>query len=198
MDGVRDLGPPPETAAKLWKSWTTHRVQPSQVLYDTEFRHMLPTPATLHAQDSMKTLQGRDGIWFAGGYLYPYDSQETALRSALRVALGLDAVVGAEPAALGRKSRRGVSLSATHRRPGPARGGGEESLRVALLGRRQHLVDRPLLADGAAVEHDHAVGDARDDAEVVRDEEQRRRPNSRAGRRAARSRRPAPRRRARR
>ena len=36
-------------------------------------------------------LQGRDGIWFAGGYLYPYDSQETALRSALRVALGLNA-----------------------------------------------------------------------------------------------------------
>ena len=35
-------GPPPETAAKLWKSWTTHRAQPAQVLYDTEFRHMLP------------------------------------------------------------------------------------------------------------------------------------------------------------
>jgi hypothetical protein len=28
-------------------------------------------------------------LWFAGGYLYPYDSQETALLSALRVALGL-------------------------------------------------------------------------------------------------------------
>ena len=47
--------------------------------------------ASLHAQDSLKPLQGRDGIWFAGGYLYPYDSQETALRSALRVALGLRA-----------------------------------------------------------------------------------------------------------
>ena len=62
------------------------------MLYDTQFRHMLPTPATLHAQDSIQPLQGRDGIWFAGGYLYPYDSQETALRSALRVALGLGAV----------------------------------------------------------------------------------------------------------
>jgi predicted NAD/FAD-binding protein len=85
-------GPPPETAARLWKSWTTHREQqPAQVLYDTWFRHMLPTPATLHAQAGLEPLQGRDGIWFAGGYLHPYDSQETALRSALRVALGLRA-----------------------------------------------------------------------------------------------------------
>jgi predicted NAD/FAD-binding protein len=84
-------GPPPETAAKLWKSWTTHRSQPAQVLYETQFKHMLPTPATLHAQDSLKALQGLDGIWLAGGYLYPYDSQETAVRSALRVALGLQA-----------------------------------------------------------------------------------------------------------
>jgi predicted NAD/FAD-binding protein len=84
-------GPPPDTAARLWKSWITHRAQPAQVLYDTQFRHMLPTPATLHAQDSITPLQGRDGIWLAGGYLYPYDSQETALRSALRVALGLKA-----------------------------------------------------------------------------------------------------------
>ena len=52
---------------------------------------MLPTPATLHAQDNLQLLQGLDGIWLAGGYLYPYDSQETALRSALRVAVGLQA-----------------------------------------------------------------------------------------------------------
>jgi predicted NAD/FAD-binding protein len=82
---------PPETAGKLWKSWITHRAEPAEVLYDTRFSHMLPTPATLHAQDSVNLLQGLDGIWFAGGYLYPYDSQETALRSALRVALGLQA-----------------------------------------------------------------------------------------------------------
>jgi predicted NAD/FAD-binding protein len=50
---------------------------------------MVPTPATLHAQQRLDALQGLDGVWFAGGYLYPNDSQETALRSALRVALGL-------------------------------------------------------------------------------------------------------------
>ena len=79
---------PPATAARFWKSWITHRPRPEQVLYEAAFTHMLPTPATLRAQDRLGTLQGQDGMWFAGGYLYPYDSQETALLSALRVALG--------------------------------------------------------------------------------------------------------------
>ena len=81
-------GPAP-TAARLWKSWITHRDRPKQVLHEAAFTHMLPTPATLRAQERLEALQGQDGMWFAGGYLYPYDSQETALRSALRVALGL-------------------------------------------------------------------------------------------------------------
>jgi predicted NAD/FAD-binding protein len=80
---------PPEATAKLWKSWITHRPRPMQVLYETEFAHMLPTPATLHAQATLDALQGQDGIWFAGGYLHPYDSQETALLSAVRVALAI-------------------------------------------------------------------------------------------------------------
>ncbi|MEO8078214.1 MAG: FAD-dependent oxidoreductase, partial [Acidobacteriota bacterium] len=85
-------GPPPATAAKLWKSWTTHRLQqPAQVLHDSTFTHMLPTPTTLAAQAVLRLLQGRDGIWFAGGYTCPYDAQETALLSALGVALGLGA-----------------------------------------------------------------------------------------------------------
>jgi hypothetical protein len=29
-------------------------------------------------------------LWFAGGYLYPYDAQETALLSAIEVANGLN------------------------------------------------------------------------------------------------------------
>ncbi len=91
------LGPvlaslPPATAGKLWKSWVTHRTQlPAEVLYSVAFKHMLPTPATIQAQNLLALLQGRDRIWFAGGYTRPYDSQETALRSALGVALGLHA-----------------------------------------------------------------------------------------------------------
>ena len=83
-------GPPAATAAKVWKSWTTHRLQqPSQVLHAATFRHMLPTPSTIAAQNALRQTQGRDGIWFAGGYTLPYDAQETALLSALGVALGL-------------------------------------------------------------------------------------------------------------
>jgi hypothetical protein len=80
---------PAATTANLWKSWITHRARPAQVLHEAEFRHMLPTPGTLHAQERLGALQGLDGIWFAGGYLHPNDSQETALRSALRVAAGM-------------------------------------------------------------------------------------------------------------
>ena len=71
VDGDACLaGPPPATAAKLWKSWITHRPhQPAQVLHEAEFRHMLPTPASIFAQTVLRGLQGRDGIWFAGGYL---------------------------------------------------------------------------------------------------------------------------------
>ena len=85
-------GAPPDTAARLYKSWTTHRAEPpGQVLREAQFRHMLPTAATIRAQEALRGLQGRDGLWFAGGYLHPYDAQETALRSALRVAFGLRA-----------------------------------------------------------------------------------------------------------
>ena len=85
-------GLPQATAGKLWKSWVTHRQnQPIAILHEAEFRHMLPTPSTLLAQGALGLLQGRGGLWFAGGYLRPYDSQETALRSALGVAIGLGA-----------------------------------------------------------------------------------------------------------
>jgi hypothetical protein len=64
--------PPPPTAAKLWKSWVTHRRdQPVRVLHEAEFTHMMPTPSTISAQGTMSRLQGRDGLWFAGGFLHP-------------------------------------------------------------------------------------------------------------------------------
>lgn len=78
------------TAAQIWKSWITHRThRPSVVLREAVFNHMLPTPATLFAQSVLRGLQGRGGVWFAGGYTFPYDAQETALASALQVAIGM-------------------------------------------------------------------------------------------------------------
>lgn len=81
---------PRQTAAKLWKSWAGIAIrQPKDILAERFFRHMHPTPATLAAQEKLASLQGQGGVWIAGGYTRPYDSQETALLSALQVALGL-------------------------------------------------------------------------------------------------------------
>ena len=101
---------PPEVAARVYKSWITHRGEPpGGVLREAEFRHMLPTAATIRAQQALATLQGRDRIWFAGGYLHPFDGQETALRSALQVAVGLQT-----------ESRRLAELQRAGTRPEPA------------------------------------------------------------------------------
>jgi len=69
----------------------THRPLPSQLFHEATFLHMLPTPATLTGQAALRARQGRSGVWYAGGYLFPYDAQETALWSAVQVALGMGA-----------------------------------------------------------------------------------------------------------
>jgi predicted NAD/FAD-binding protein len=84
-------GPPRATAARVWKSWVTHRELPPGLLHVAGFRHMLPTPQTLAAQAALRAMQGNGGLWFAGGYTLPFDAQETALLSALSVAIGLKA-----------------------------------------------------------------------------------------------------------
>lgn len=84
----RSAAPAPEL--NLWKSWVTHRDrQPAKVLHESRFQHMVPTVATLQAQNRLHDLQGRDGVWIAGGYTFPFDSQETAVWSALNIAAGM-------------------------------------------------------------------------------------------------------------
>lgn len=79
--------------ANVWKSWVTHRTdQPGQVLQTASYRHMLPTPGSIAGQNAALALQGQDGVWVAGGYLHPYDSQETALTSAIEVTQGMGLV----------------------------------------------------------------------------------------------------------
>jgi uncharacterized protein len=62
---------------------------PQQVLHDVNYRHLVPTPASIQAQQQLRALSGNGGLWFAGGYLHPYDSQETALVSAMDVAAAI-------------------------------------------------------------------------------------------------------------
>ncbi|MBS0444399.1 MAG: FAD-dependent oxidoreductase [Proteobacteria bacterium] len=80
----------PGGAPAVWKSWVTHRTSlPTQVLASASFRHLLSTPQSIHAQQALLKRQGEAGVWFAGGYTQPYDSQESALVSAMNVATGL-------------------------------------------------------------------------------------------------------------
>ena len=64
---------------RLWKSWITHRAPPQQVLASADFLHVVPSPDGIRAQRLLATQQGRGGLWYAGGYTLPFDSQETAL-----------------------------------------------------------------------------------------------------------------------
>jgi predicted NAD/FAD-binding protein len=81
----------PQTEVNLWKSWVTFRnQQPKNLLHESTFRHMVPSVATLQAQTRLRAAQGRGGVWVAGGYTFPFDAQETALQSALDIAIGLN------------------------------------------------------------------------------------------------------------
>ncbi|MDX6292029.1 MAG: uncharacterized protein QOH50_1104 [Kribbellaceae bacterium] len=76
----------------IFKSWTTHRREtptPSQVLATADYWHPNITPGFINAQKSLNTIQGQNGIWFAGTHTYDVDSQESALVSACKVAQGL-------------------------------------------------------------------------------------------------------------
>jgi uncharacterized protein len=91
MDMARVLKPGPAgERPTLWKSGVTQRSSlPSQVVHDQTFRHVLPSPGTIAAQQVLQAQQGQAGVWIAGGCTRPYDAQETALLSALAVAGGI-------------------------------------------------------------------------------------------------------------
>ncbi len=50
------------------------------------YTHIQVSPQTIRAQETLAGLQGAGGIYFAGGWTLPFDSQETALLSAINVA----------------------------------------------------------------------------------------------------------------
>lgn len=91
MDMARVLAPGPGGERPvLWKSWVGGRSQlPTQVLQDHLFRHVLPSPGAIQAQEVLHLQQGQGGVWIIGGYTRPYDAQETALLSALEAVAAL-------------------------------------------------------------------------------------------------------------
>jgi predicted NAD/FAD-binding protein len=88
MSMAEALAPLPDgRRVDLWKSWVGHRTQqPSDVLSTETYTHIQVSPQTIQAQETLAGLQGAGGIYFAGGWTLPFDSQETALLSAINVA----------------------------------------------------------------------------------------------------------------
>jgi predicted NAD/FAD-binding protein len=71
----------------VFKSWGSPSVAgcPNEFLAH-EHRILLPTTTFVALRDSLNEWQGKDGVWFAGGWTRWFDSQEAALDSATWVA----------------------------------------------------------------------------------------------------------------
>lgn len=63
--------------------------RPETVLYQTRYEHPLYTPATIHAQQRLPEIQGRNRVWWAGAWT-AYGFHEDGFKSGLRAVAGID------------------------------------------------------------------------------------------------------------
>lgn len=74
----------------VFKSWAERRrTDPTQILLERRFKHPLISRSTIQAARALRPLQGRDGLYFSGQYTTGFDSQESAVYSAMKVAESL-------------------------------------------------------------------------------------------------------------
>jgi hypothetical protein len=73
----------------VFKSWSSPNLDPAScagTFFSHTHRILLPTTAFMAARTDVVAHQGRDHVWFAGGWTNWFDSQEAALDSATDVA----------------------------------------------------------------------------------------------------------------
>ncbi len=71
----------------VFKSWASNRrSDPSEILFERNFRHPLITPEVIRASRKMADFQGLNGLYFSGQYTTGMDLQESAVYSAMKVA----------------------------------------------------------------------------------------------------------------
>ncbi len=71
----------------VFKSWADRRrADPKHILLQRRFKHPLISRSTIQAARALRPLQGRDGLYFSGQYTTGFDSQESAVYSAIKVA----------------------------------------------------------------------------------------------------------------
>jgi uncharacterized protein len=74
----------------VFKSWAQRRrADPTRILLERRFKHPLISRSTIQAARALRALQGRDGLYFSGQYTTGFDSQESAVYSAMQVAESL-------------------------------------------------------------------------------------------------------------
>jgi uncharacterized protein len=71
----------------LFKSWAERRRQdPKHVLLERRFKHPVISRSAIEAARALRQLQGHRGLYFSGQYTTGFDSQESAVYSAMKVA----------------------------------------------------------------------------------------------------------------
>ena len=86
LGGIHDKLPNGSTL-DVFKSWASHRsVQSKHILLERNFRHPLITADVIRATRSLASVQGRNGLYFAGQHTTGFDLQEAAVYSAIKVA----------------------------------------------------------------------------------------------------------------
>lgn len=88
--GALDPKLPSGATVDVFKSWAERRrTQPTQVLLERRFKHPLITQSMLQGARALRPLQGQGGLYFSGVYTTGFDSQESAVYSAMQVAEAL-------------------------------------------------------------------------------------------------------------
>ena len=86
------LHPPLAAGATVdvFKSWATRRrARPAHILAQRAFQHPVISSAAIRAARALRAHQGRHGLYFSGQYTTGFDSQESAVYSAMKVAESL-------------------------------------------------------------------------------------------------------------
>lgn len=74
----------------VFKSWAERRRHdPRHILLERRFKHPVISRSTIQAARALRPLQGRHGLYFSGQYTTGFDSQESAVYSAMEVAESL-------------------------------------------------------------------------------------------------------------
>lgn len=74
----------------VFKSWAERRhADPAHILLERRFKHPLISRSMIQAARALRPLQGRNGLYFSGVYTTGFDSQESAVYSAMQVAESL-------------------------------------------------------------------------------------------------------------